>query len=108
MSDILGSILTADFWVGFVGAVIATAFLTQPIMDALYGPLRISRRIVGPCVAILVGTGVALVWAGGATATLLRDGIIYGTASTAVYENVIKPWVGRRSQGLGNDPEIIV
>ena len=111
MEELLAGILTADFWLGFVGAVVATAFLTQPVMSALCGRCGIPRRILGPLVAIIIGTLVAWLWAtigddGLKVRALIRDGIVNGAASSLVYENIIKPWLERRAKGLGRDPEV--
>jgi len=103
MEEILAGILTADFWFGFVGAVLVTAFLTQPILSALCGAgwCRVPRRLLGPIVAVAVGVLVAWLWAsigdeGLKVRALLRDGIVNGAASSLAYENIIKPWMERR------------
>lgn len=108
MEEILAGVLTSDFWFGFVGAVLVTAFLTQPILSALCGAgwCRIPRRLIGPAVAILVGIGIAWLWGqvgedGGKLRALLRDGVVNGAASSIAYENIIRPWMERRKANGG-------
>lgn len=108
MEEILAGVLTPDFWFGFVGAVIATAFLTQPIVSVLCGAAwcRIPRRLIGPAVAVVVGVCMAWLWAsigdeGLKLRALLRDGIVNGAASSLVYENIIRPWIPRRKANGG-------
>ncbi len=101
MEQILDGILTMDFWLGFVGAIIATAFLAQPIVAALDGKIRcMPRRLLGVLIAVLVGTAIAWLWAqvdgGLKLRVLLRDGIVNGAASCLAYENIVKPWLARK------------
>lgn len=101
MEALLDGILTADFWFGFVGAVLVTAWVSMPVIEWLTGPgCKLPRKVVGILVAIGVGTLVAWLWAtidgGLKLRVLLQDGIINGAASSLAYENIIKPWLNRK------------
>jgi hypothetical protein len=103
MEQILEGILTMDFWLGFVGAIVATAFLAQPVITALDGKVKcLPRRLLGVIIAVLIGTLIAWLWAqvdgGLKLRNLLRDGIVNGAASSLAYENIVKPWLARRKQ----------
>lgn len=103
MDEILSGFLTDDFWFGFVGAVIATAWLSMPVIEWLSGPrCKIPRKVVGISVAVGIGTLIAWLWAtidGGLKLRgLLRDGIVNGAASCLAYENIVKLWLARRKQ----------
>lgn len=110
MDEILAGILTTDFWLGFVGVVVATAFISQPIMVTLCRAswCKIPRRLLGPLVAVCVGVLMAWLWAvigedGLKVRALLRDGIINGAASSLAYENIIRPWMERRKRDFRAD-----
>lgn len=101
MEEILSGILTMDFWFGFVGAVVATAWLSMPVIEWLTGPgCKLPRKIVGILVAISIGTLIAWLWAtidgGLKLRALLQDGIINGAASSLAYENIVRPWLAKR------------
>ena len=101
MEQLLDGILTMDFWLGFVGAVIATAWLSMPIVEWLSGPrCKVLRKIVGIGVSIVIGTLIAWLWAqvdgGLKLRSLLRDGIVNGAASCLAYENIVRPWLARK------------
>ena len=101
METLLDGILTADFWFGFVGAVLVTAWVSMPVIEWLTrARCRIPRKIVGILVAVAVGTLIAWLWAtidgGLKLRALLQDGIINGAASSLAYENIVKPWLARK------------
>ena len=103
MEAILDSILTADFWGGFVGALCATAFLVQALMIGLRAALHreIPTRFA-VLLAIPAGILVAWAWASASDGklvlgALLRDGLVNAASSTVAYENVIKPWLKKKA-----------
>ena len=98
--------LSPEFIFGFVGGILAVAFLTMPLKSFVADKMgRALKQWESVGCALVVAFVVSLAWglrAGGITWNEIPGNVlVYVALSGFVYENVIKPWIEKKKSGNG-------
>jgi len=99
--DWLSQILDPEWMGGFVGGLLATAFLVQVVIEIVdWCSSKELPSKLGIAIAVPIGILVAWAWGAGVAdkatvGSIVKSGLINAAASTVAYENIVKPLLAK-------------